>query len=119
MGKLKNIGAALPALSSPLVFARDQHGHNSQAEPWRKWYSLARWKILRMATFKRDRFRCQCGQSDCGRVESNTRLLVCDHIKRHGGDPVLFWDPTNLQTLLKTCHDRIKQAEERRAPWQR
>lgn len=26
----------------------------------------------------------------------------------------LFWCDTNLQTLCKPCHDRVKQAEERR-----
>jgi len=115
MGKLKHISAPLRSLAPRLVVPRDSHGHSAQAEPWRNWYSLARWKRLRIAVFKRDRFRCQCG---CDAApEGNTSLLVADHKKRHLGDPVLFWAEDNIQTLLKVCHDKIKQAEEKRAAW--
>ncbi len=37
---------------------------------------------------------------------------VVDHIRRHGGDPELFWDPSNLQALSKEYHDREKQRQE-------
>ena len=30
---------------------------------------------------------------------------VVDHIKPHRGDPVLFWDENNWQSLCKPCHD--------------
>jgi 5-methylcytosine-specific restriction endonuclease McrA len=77
--------------------------------PWKARYKLARWQRLRMAVFKRDHYTCQCG---CGLVECNTSLLVCDHKMPHRGDERLFWDETNLQTLLKSCHDRAKQQAE-------
>lgn len=112
MGRLTNLGPQLATLAPMLGRITDVHGHNSTLEPWRKWYSLARWKRLRMQVLERDMFTCKCG---CNVLEGDTSQLVADHIKPHRGDPVLFWDPRNLQTLLKTCHDRIKQREERRA----
>ena len=77
--------------------------------PWRRLYSTARWRALRLATFVRDLFTCQM----CGKVEPDTRQLVCDHRKAHRGNLTLFWDPLNLQTLCKSpCHDKHKQALE-------
>jgi len=70
-----------------------------------------------MATLERDLFTCQ--HADCGRLECNTSLLVCDHIKPHRGDERLFWDPSNLQTLCKSCHDTVKQAAEQATLHQR
>jgi len=77
--------------------------------PWKAWYKLKRWRVLRSEIFHRDLYTCQCG---CGLMEGNTSLLVCDHKKPHRGDAGLFWDETNLQTLLKVCHDRDKQRAE-------
>lgn len=77
------------------------------------WYNLARWRKLRLATFVRDRFRCQM----CGRAEGRSSKLVCDHVKPHRGNEELFWDENNLQTLCKSpCHDKHKQMIERSAP---
>jgi 5-methylcytosine-specific restriction protein A len=83
--------------------------------PWRAWYNMARWKALRLATFLRDLYCCR----RCGRVEGNTSKLVCDHIKPHRGNAVLFWDEANLQTLCKPCHDKAKQIEEQQTKHQR
>jgi 5-methylcytosine-specific restriction protein A len=30
---------------------------------------------------------------------------VVDHVVPHKGDPTLFWDQANWQTLCKRCHD--------------
>lgn len=38
---------------------------------------------------------------------------VVDHRVPHKGDQALFWDHDNWQPLCKTCHDAVKQAEER------
>jgi 5-methylcytosine-specific restriction protein A len=40
-----------------------------------------------------------------------TAASIVDHIIPHRGDPVLFRDPANRQSLCKTCHD-IKTASE-------
>lgn len=112
MGKLSAMPGRLSAIPQRIGRARDIEGHCAEAEPWRAWYSLRRWKLLRMATFERDLFTCQCG---CGHIEADTSLLVGDHIEPHRGDPRLFWDQRNVQTLFKSCHDKTKQAQERRA----
>ena len=31
---------------------------------------------------------------------------VVDHIRPHRGDPILFWDESNWQSLCKACHDK-------------
>lgn len=82
--------------------------HHSGA-PWRRWYKTKRWQDLRLRVFLRDMFTCQCG---CGVMEGNTSLLVADHKEPHRGDEAKFWDETNVQTLLKSCHDSKKQREE-------
>ena len=116
MGKLTNLKPQVASLPLSIGFARDrdEHGHSKTAEPWRRWYKLARWKRLRTEVFERDHFQCQ--MAGCGRIKGNTSQLVADHKRPHRGDYVLFWAMTNLQTLCKPCHDRLKQVEERRRP---
>lgn len=48
----------------------------------------------------------------CERIGRVAAASVVDHIVAHRGDMVLFWDQTNWQSLCKTCHDSVKQAEE-------
>jgi 5-methylcytosine-specific restriction enzyme A len=40
-----------------------------------------------------------------------TPATVADHIVPHHGDPKLFYDPNNLQSLCATCHG-IKRTKE-------
>jgi 5-methylcytosine-specific restriction endonuclease McrA len=77
---------------------------------WRSWYKTARWQRLRWSVLLKACFTC----AKCGHIEAITKLLVADHVVPHRGDEALFWDEENLQCLCKTCHDRVKQAEERR-----
>lgn len=84
-------------------------------QPWRRWYKTARWQALRLTIFLRDLFTCK----KCGHIEGNTSLLVCDHKVPHRGDEHLFWDPENLQTLCKGCHDNEKRKEEQATLHQR
>ena len=44
----------------------------------------------------------------CLLTEDVTAADVVDHIKPHKGDVVLFYDPTNLQSLCKHHHDSAK-----------
>ena len=39
--------------------------------------------------------------------------VLVDHIRPHRGDEALFWDEDNWQPLCTTCHNSIKQAEEK------
>ena len=64
-----------------------------------------RWARLRLAVFRRDRFRCRkCNRA--GRLE-------CDHVvpMREGGDQ---WGMGNLQALCRSCHIRKTAGENRR-----
>lgn len=113
MSKLRQLAPRLGSLAPVIKRTTDAHGHSATAEPWRRWYKLARWARLRLEVFKRDRFTCQWER--CGRMEPVTSLLVADHKQPHRGDPRLFWDKNNLQTLCKSCHDKHKQSLERRS----
>lgn len=42
-----------------------------------------------------------------------TKATVVDHIRPHRGDPALFWDQSNWQSLCKRCHDRKTAREDR------
>ncbi|ADH87347.1 HNH endonuclease [Ancylobacter novellus DSM 506] len=109
------LSALPPRLAVQTHTGPDRDRVRMAGAPWRAWYKTARWRALRLRVFTRDLFACQ--MKDCGRVEADTSLLVCDHIHPHRGDEHLFWDEGNLQTLCKPCHDSVKQAEERRGGW--
>lgn len=94
-----------PQLSSVTRAIAPAIRHNAD---WRAWYSTKRWRELRIATFRRDGFQCAL----CYVIEGRSANLVCDHIEPHGGMIELFYDPDNLQTLCKPCHDSIKQRHE-------
>lgn len=42
-----------------------------------------------------------------------TKATVVDHIRPHRGDPALFWDTSNWQSLCKPCHDRKTMTDDR------
>jgi 5-methylcytosine-specific restriction enzyme A len=52
---------------------------------------------------------CQCPHCN----EQGLPASVVDHKKKHNGDPRLFFDPRNLRSMAKPCHDRFKQSEEK------
>ena len=70
-------------------------------------YNNRRWRSLRAAHLSAHPFCAMCREQ--GRVVPAT---VVDHRKPHRGDPVLFWDPTNLQGLCQTHHSATKQRAE-------
>lgn len=92
------------------------HGHNQmdrgvtrshQASKYRRLYSTARWKALRLMQLAAHPLCRMC--LDAG---STSLATVADHIRPHRGDERLFFDPSNLQSLCKRCHDRDKQSVE-------
>jgi 5-methylcytosine-specific restriction protein A len=104
MAKLKtlrpSLGTLAPRVGTMETIQRDER------QGWRKWYGTVRWARLRAFILLRDIYTCRM----CGRIA--TRPTV-DHVEPHRGDPRLFWDPENLQTLCKSpCHDKHKQAQE-------
>ena len=114
MARLKNVTSRIGGLAPRLSTQRDEHGHDGGSERWRGWYSLKAWQDLRLIVFERDVYTCQ--MEGCGAV---TARPVADHRTPHRGDRQLFFDPKNVQTLCKPCHDSAKQREERGAPWRR
>ena len=71
-------------------------------------YSTAGWQALRGQQLRLEPTCRLCRQA--GRV---TPATVADHIEPHRGDRARFFDPANLQSLCKTCHDGVKQAYEK------
>jgi 5-methylcytosine-specific restriction protein A len=107
--RLKQLGPRIAPLPARITRAPEVEPTTRANAPWRNWYSLARWKRLRMETFTRDRFTCAM----CGQLQGDTSKLVADHIKPHRGNATLFWDRGNIQTLCAApCHAKRKQAEE-------
>ena len=81
---------------------RSETGQRVQA-----WYKTKAWQRLRARQLKRHPY-CQCPHHKNQKVVADT----VDHITPHRGDRNLFWDPKNLQSMLKECHDRFKQSQE-------
>ena len=81
---------------------------SDDAVAYHRWYRIARWRRLRKAQLRLEPLCCKC--RDEGRL---TAAAVVDHIRPHRGNPALFWDPDNLQSLCRPHHDATKQREER------
>jgi 5-methylcytosine-specific restriction protein A len=116
MGRLRSVKPRVAQAAPRIARKTDAEGHR-KGDEGRSWYHLARWKHpvtgLRIRVLIRDNFTCQ--RVGCGKYERNLSLLVADHKTPHRGDPALFWDEDNVETLCKPCHDKAKQAEERAA----
>jgi len=75
---------------------------------YRRLYGTKRWFQLRARQLREQPLCKFCG--DLGRV---TPAAVVDHKQPHRGDEALFFDPDNLQSLCKPCHDGAKQQLEK------
>jgi 5-methylcytosine-specific restriction protein A len=77
----------------------------------RRWYRIARWRHpvwgRRAQILARDPLCVECRRA--GVVEPTAEV---DHVIPHRGDPVLFWDPDNLQGLCTTHHGQKTQRGE-------
>lgn len=78
----------------------------SSREPWRKWYSTARWKQLRERLLADQPLCERCLLA--GIVEPAT---VVHHKKPHRGDPEKFWGGP-FERLCKPHHDGHGQLED-------
>lgn len=68
----------------------------------------AQWRSLRKA-----HLFCEPLCVFCKRKGIAARGEVVDHIVPHKGSRALLFDPNNLQTLCKSCHDSTKQRMEK------
>lgn len=81
----------------------------SDAGAWaQRQYKTKRWQRVRARQLNRQRY-CECPHHKGKRVPADT----VDHKIPHRGDPKLFWDERNLQSMTKPCHDAHKQSQER------
>lgn len=116
MAKLGSIKPRLCGIA-PRFGASDRDGkgrdqHRNTVKPWRNWYKLARWEKLRQQVFARDAYTCQRSGVLCIGKHPAPNSPVANHKRRHNGDPALFWDIDNIETVSKEVHDTIVQAEE-------
>lgn len=101
------------ALPSREEIERDYDRARRENLEYRKWYKTARWQRLRLFVLQRDGYICQqTGVLLTGKSPEPDSPVV-DHITPHRGDPELFWDASNLQSVSKSWHDSTKQALEK------
>lgn len=74
---------------------------NIRRQYYQKWYYRKRWKSLREVQLRKEPYCVECLKE--GRQVAATEV---DHIIRHQGDPALFYNQNNLQSLCKPCHSR-------------
>lgn len=87
---------------------REGAARRRQAEPWRKWYSTARWKRVRQAHLNEHPL--------CERCKGRGKLTIAEvvhHAKPHKGDADLFWDSGNFISSCANCHNVDEQRIER------
>lgn len=119
MGRLTTLKPRLSTLPPRLGrVAGDEQARlreRDQKVEWRKWYKTERWEKLRRAVFLRDHYRCQRTGELCVGKHPAPNSPVANHKVRHKGDPDLFWDINNIETVSKAVHDSLIQSEERKA----
>ncbi|ODT50274.1 MAG: endonuclease [Devosia sp. 63-57] len=120
MGRLKTLPARVQPMAPRIGYASGDEKAGDKARndaaPWRAWYRTKRWRDLRIAVFARDGFKCQrTGQLVIGKHPAPDSP-VANHKRPHRGDPALFWDMNNIETVAKSVHDKLIQAEEQSIP---
>jgi 5-methylcytosine-specific restriction protein A len=117
MGRLKGIPNRIASSPARLGYAAgDEQARDRQrsaSQHWRAWYRSARWRRLRLECFERDGFICQRTGEVCSGRGNDPLSPVANHKRPHRGDPKLFWDLDNLETVTKAAHDGMIQREER------
>jgi 5-methylcytosine-specific restriction protein A len=117
---LKTLKPVLGALPPRVGAAEgDKRGHEQQRDmrnDWRGWYKTKRWQELRLHVFVRDAYKCQRTGVLCLGRHPAPNSPVANHKVPHRGDPALFWDPDNVETVAKQVHDGLIQSEEQSVP---
>ena len=86
---------------------------SSESAAYRAWYKTARWQRLAKACYVRDLYTCQrTGVLLTGKHPA-PNSPVANHKVPHKGNPDLFWDMDNIETIAKSVHDGVVQSEER------
>lgn len=80
---------------------RGRRADHNRDDTVRRLYRTERWRELRAWQLRREPFCAECEASGFHNIIAE----VVDHITPHRGNPALFFDPDNLQSLCKSCHD--------------
>ena len=72
-------------------------------------YACKQWRALRMHQLQLQPLCAYCLLQGL-----TVTAAVVDHIRPHKGAKQLFFNPDNLQSLCKICHDKTKQILEKR-----
>jgi 5-methylcytosine-specific restriction enzyme A len=75
---------------------------------YRALYKTKQWRALREQQLTKAPWCTRCLARGV-RQKADT----VHHTKAHKGNPLLFWDPTNLESVCRACHDGRIQSEER------
>lgn len=115
MAKLKMLKPVVATMAPRIATFREvrDRGYSPDAKV-RGWYKSKRWQDLRLEAFQRDLWRCQRTGQLCVAKHPAPDSPVANHKVPHKGDPALFWDLNNIETVSKAVHDSDIQSEERR-----
>lgn len=97
----KPAGSRRAAIAIARQYARTPQRKERQALYDRQWRSYSAHRLAEHPLCVR-----------CERLGRVRLAVVTDHIEPHKGDPVLFRDPSNHQSLCKPCHDRKTRLED-------
>lgn len=62
--------------------------------------------------FEQDGYICRRSGDACLGTHPEPDSPVANHKVRHNGNPDLFWDEANIETVTKEVHDTLIQKEE-------
>lgn len=116
MGRLTNLKPALTTMRPSVAYMPQGEQERNKARatlPWRQWYNSKRWRDLRQQVLLRDGYQCQRTGVMCIGKSPAPNSPVVNHKRPHHGDPMLFWDIDNLETVTKAVHDGEVQREEK------
>jgi 5-methylcytosine-specific restriction endonuclease McrA len=111
-----NVAALAPRLGFPPGDEKARDRQRRVHQPWRQWYNSTRWEKLREAAFVRDGYTCRRSGVLCIGTSPAPDSPVANHKIPHHGDPKLFWDINNIETVSKAVHDGLIQREEQGIP---
>ena len=89
---------------------KDYDARRRKQKPWRALYKTTDWQRLRKLKLNQQPLCESCLQRG-----ALTTATVVHHIRKHEGDPGLFFDPGNLSRVCKRCHDGPLQINERKS----
>lgn len=85
----------------PVSQAEAKRRANLQRDPVVKRMYGRRWQAVSAGWLRSHPLCVECERA--GIVEAATDV---DHVRPHRGDPKIFWDGTNWQSLCRRCHAR-------------